>query len=53
MKYLSEFSGPDLVDRRLADIADTVTRPWAIMGVCGSAKSAGHTGDERRRGSNV
>jgi hypothetical protein len=31
MKYLSEFADPDLADGLLADIADTVTRPSAIM----------------------
>lgn len=35
MKYLSEFADPDLAARLLTDIAETVTRPWAIMEVCG------------------
>lgn len=35
MKYLDEFSDPDLAARLLAEIAQTVTRPWAIMEVCG------------------
>ena len=35
MKYLDEFGDPDLAARLLDDIARTVTRPWAIMEVCG------------------
>ena len=35
MKYLDEFSDPDLAGRLLDEIAATVTRPWAIMEVCG------------------
>lgn len=35
MKYLSEFADPDLAARLLSDIAETVTKPWAIMEVCG------------------
>ncbi|HUV13185.1 MAG TPA: hydrogenase formation protein HypD, partial [Acidobacteriota bacterium] len=35
MKYLSEFRDPELVQTLLAAIADTVTRPWVIMEVCG------------------
>jgi hydrogenase expression/formation protein HypD len=35
MKYLDEFSDPDLAARLLEEIAQTVTRPWAIMEVCG------------------
>ncbi len=35
MKYLDEFSDPDLAARLLDEIAQTVTRPWAIMEVCG------------------
>jgi hydrogenase expression/formation protein HypD len=35
MKYLDEFSDPVLAKGLLADIARTVTRPWAIMEVCG------------------
>ena len=35
MKYLDEFSNPDLAKRLLDDIHATVTRPWAMMEVCG------------------
>ncbi len=35
MKYLEEFSDPELARRLLDDIHATVTRPWAIMEVCG------------------
>ena len=35
MKYLDEFSDPDLAHKLFADIAATVTRRWAIMEVCG------------------
>jgi len=35
MKYLDEFNDPDLARRLLDEIAATVTRPWAIMEVCG------------------
>ena len=35
MKYLSEFADPDLAALLLTDIAETVTRPWALMEVCG------------------
>jgi hydrogenase expression/formation protein HypD len=35
MKYLDEFSDPDLAVRLLDEIRQTVTRPWAIMEVCG------------------
>jgi hydrogenase expression/formation protein HypD len=35
MKYLDEFSDPDLAARLLDEIRQTVTRPWAIMEVCG------------------
>ena len=35
MKYLDEFQDPELAGRLLAQIADAVTRPWAIMEVCG------------------
>lgn len=35
MKYLDEFGDPDLAARLLDDIRSTVTRPWAIMEVCG------------------
>ena len=35
MKYLDEFSDPDLAGRLLDQIQRTVTRPWAIMEVCG------------------
>ncbi len=35
MKYLEEFSDPELAKRLVDDIHTTVTRPWAIMEVCG------------------
>ena len=35
MKYLDEFGDPELARALLDDIARTVTRPWAIMEVCG------------------
>src|SRR3954464_5516513 len=35
MKYLDEFNDPELAKRLLDDIRVTVTRPWAIMEVCG------------------
>jgi hydrogenase expression/formation protein HypD len=35
MKYLEEFSDPDLAKRLLDDIHATVTQPWALMEVCG------------------
>jgi hydrogenase expression/formation protein HypD len=35
MKYLDEFSDPELAGRLLDEIRQTVTRPWAVMEVCG------------------
>lgn len=35
MKYLDEFADPALARRLLDDIRATVTRPWAMMEVCG------------------
>ena len=35
MKYLDEFNDPELAKRLLDDIHATVTRPWALMEVCG------------------
>jgi hydrogenase expression/formation protein HypD len=35
MKYLDEFSDPELARRLLDEIRQTVTQPWAIMEVCG------------------
>ena len=35
MKYLSEFADPKMAENLLGNIADSVTRPWAIMEVCG------------------
>ncbi|MGI8695753.1 MAG: hydrogenase formation protein HypD [Mycobacteriales bacterium] len=35
MKYLDEFNDPELATRLLDDIHATVTRPWALMEVCG------------------
>ncbi len=35
MKYLDEFSNPDLARRLLDQIHESSTRPWAIMEVCG------------------
>ena len=35
MKYLTEFRDGELAQKLLAEIRSTVTRPWAIMEVCG------------------
>ena len=35
MKYLDEFSNPELARRLIDQIHETVTRPWALMEVCG------------------
>ena len=35
MKYLEEFSDPELARRLLDDIHRTATKPWAMMEVCG------------------
>lgn len=35
MKYLEEFSDPAIARRMLDDIERAVTRPWAMMEVCG------------------
>ncbi len=35
MKYLDEFGDPELAGRLLDSIRATVTRPWALMEVCG------------------
>jgi hydrogenase expression/formation protein HypD len=35
MKYIEEFNDPALAQRLLDDIRATVTRPWAMMEVCG------------------
>ena len=35
MKYLEEFADPAVARRMLDDIARAVTRPWAMMEVCG------------------
>jgi hydrogenase expression/formation protein HypD len=35
MRYVDEFNDPELAKRLLEDIHATVTRPWAIMEVCG------------------
>jgi len=35
VKYLDEFSDPELAAHLLEEIRQTVTRPWAIMEVCG------------------
>ena len=35
MKYIEEFHDPALAERLLDDIRSTVTRPWALMEVCG------------------
>jgi hydrogenase expression/formation protein HypD len=35
VKYLDEFNDPDLARGLLDEIAATVTRPWALMEVCG------------------
>ncbi|MGV1098334.1 hydrogenase formation protein HypD [Thiovibrio sp. JS02] len=38
MKYVDEYRNPEIAKRLLAEIRQTVTRPWVIMEVCG-----GHT----------
>ncbi|HET6635660.1 MAG TPA: hydrogenase formation protein HypD, partial [Streptomyces sp.] len=35
MKFIEEFQDPELARRLLDDIHATVTRPWALMEVCG------------------
>jgi hydrogenase expression/formation protein HypD len=35
MKFLSEYRDPEAVEKLLAEIRKTVTRPWTIMEVCG------------------
>ncbi len=35
MKYLDEFSDPDLARKLLDQIHAATTRPWAMMEVCG------------------
>ncbi|MFF3336311.1 hydrogenase formation protein HypD [Streptomyces sp. NPDC002888] len=35
MKYIDEFNDPELARRLLDEIRATVTRPWAMMEVCG------------------
>jgi hydrogenase expression/formation protein HypD len=35
MRYIEEFNDPDLARRLLDEIHATVTRPWAMMEVCG------------------
>jgi hydrogenase expression/formation protein HypD len=35
MKFMSEYRDPDLVEKYLAEIHKTTTRPWSIMEVCG------------------
>jgi hydrogenase expression/formation protein HypD len=35
VRYVEEFSDPDLARRLLDEIHATVTRPWALMEVCG------------------
>jgi hydrogenase expression/formation protein HypD len=35
MKYLDEYRDPELARSLLRRIADTVTRPWVIMEICG------------------
>ncbi|MCK7627149.1 hydrogenase formation protein HypD [Streptomyces sp. RS10V-4] len=35
MKYIEEFQNPELARRLLDEIRATVTRPWALMEVCG------------------
>jgi hydrogenase expression/formation protein HypD len=40
VRYLEEFQDPGLARSLLADIERTVTRPWAIMEVCGGQTHA-------------
>lgn len=40
MKYLTEFRDPALAKKLLSEIGEAVTRPWAIMEVCGGQTHA-------------
>jgi len=40
VKYFDEFNDPELAHRQFAAIAERVTRPWAIMEVCGGQTHA-------------
>jgi hydrogenase expression/formation protein HypD len=40
VRYLDEFHDPDLARRLLDDIHATLTRPWALMEVCGGQTHA-------------
>jgi hydrogenase expression/formation protein HypD len=40
MKYLDEFRNPELAQGLLHQIKDTVTRPWALMEICGGQTHA-------------
>ena len=40
MKYLDEYRDPELARSLLRRIADTVTRPWVIMEICGGQTHA-------------
>jgi hydrogenase expression/formation protein HypD len=35
MKYISEYRTPELVEKYLHELQKAVTRPWAIMEICG------------------
>ena len=35
MKYLSEYRNPELAQKYLRELEETVTKPWKIMEVCG------------------
>ena len=35
MKYLKEYRNPEVVEKLLYQIKDTVTKKWTIMEVCG------------------
>ena len=40
MKYIDEYRDSDLVQKTLAEIRRTVTRPWTLMEVCGGQTHA-------------
>ncbi|HFQ94304.1 MAG TPA: hydrogenase formation protein HypD, partial [Anaerolineae bacterium] len=40
MKYIDEYRDADLVQRTAAELRQTVTRPWAIMEICGGQTHA-------------
>lgn len=35
MKYIDEYRNPEIIQKIIAQIKETVTRPWVIMEICG------------------